>query len=140
MEKRITKLIRSVPKRSRHLKVFHELEPDYYSATSATFIGQIYRIFGFRNVADAADTAHTGYPKLSAEYVIAANPDLIVLMDTRCCGQSPATVAARPGWGGLAAVKRHAIVRLDDSIASRWGPRVVSFVKAVASALRTTAR
>src|SRR5438270_10453163 len=54
MEVRITRLIRSVPKRSRHLKVFHELEPDYYSATSATFIGQIYRIFGFRNVADAA--------------------------------------------------------------------------------------
>jgi iron complex transport system substrate-binding protein len=61
-------------------------------------------------------------------------------MDTRCCGQSAATVAARPGWSGLTAVKRRAIVRVDDSIASRWGPRVVNFVKAIASALRTVER
>ena len=36
----------------------------------------------------------------------------------------------------ISAVRNHAIVRIDDSIASRWGPRVVNFVRAVASALR----
>ena len=136
MEVRITRLIRSVPRRSRHLTVYHELEPDYYSATSATFIGQIYRIFGFRNIADAADTAHTGYPKLSGEYVVSANPDLVVLADSVCCGASPQTVAARPGWKNVAAVKGHGVIPVDDDVASRWGPRIVDFVRVVAEAAR----
>jgi iron complex transport system substrate-binding protein len=114
------------------LKVFHELSPDYYSATSSTFIGRIYKLFGFRNIADAADTSHTGYPQLSAEYILSANPDIVVLADSVCCGQSPATVAARPGWQQLAAVRKHQVVTVDDSVASRWGPRIVDFARVVA--------
>jgi iron complex transport system substrate-binding protein len=136
MEKTLTKLIRSVPKRSRHLKVFHELSPDYYSATSATFIGRLYKLFGFRNIADAADSSHTGYPQLSPEYIISANPDIVVLADSVCCGQNAATVAKRPGWQGVAAVRRHHVVAVDDSVASRWGPRIVDFARAVAQVAR----
>ena len=135
MKKRIAALVASAPRKS--LSVYDELSQDYYSATSKTFIGQVLGLFGLHNIADAADSSGSGYPQLSAEYIVGANPDLIVLMDTRCCGQSAATVAVRPGWGGLTAVKRRAIVRVDDSIASRWGPRVVNFVKAISSALRT---
>jgi iron complex transport system substrate-binding protein len=123
-------------RRDPSLSVYHELEPDLYSATSKTFIGRIYALFGLKNIADAADSTGSGYPQLSAEYIIGANPSLIVLADTRCCGQTRQTVSARPGWGTIAAVRNHAIVRIDDSIASRWGPRVVNFVRAVASALR----
>jgi iron complex transport system substrate-binding protein len=136
METQITALIRSVPKRSRHLRVFHELSPDYYSATSATFIGQVYRIFGFRNIADAADPTHSGYPQLSAEYVLTANPQLVVLSDDKCCGTSAASVAARPGWKNVAAVRSHRVIAVDDDIASRWGPRIVDFVRVVAAAAR----
>jgi cobalamin transport system substrate-binding protein len=136
MQRSITKLIRSVPKRSRHLKVFHELGPDYYSATSSTFIGAIYRIFGFVNIADAADSGHTGYPQLSGEYILAAKPDLVVLSDTRCCAQSAKTVAARPGWGTIPAVVHRRVVGVSDDIASRWGPRIVDFVRLVAAAAR----
>src|SRR5581483_1329663 len=75
----------------------------------------------------------TGYPKLSAEYVVSANPDVVVLADIRCCGQSLRTVAARPGWRNVSAVRTGTVVRIDDSIASRWGPRVVNFVRAVAA-------
>ena len=74
--------------------------------------------FGLRNIADAADSTGSGYPQLSGEYILAANPDLIVLADTRCCGQNAATVAARPGWGRITAVANRAIVRIDGSIAS----------------------
>ena len=59
----------------------------------------------------------------------------IVLEDITCCGQTEATVAARPGWSRLTAVKTRRIVRIDDSIASRWGPRLVNFFRALASAL-----
>lgn len=121
---------------SARLSVYHELTTDYYSATSKTFIGQVYRLLGLRNIADAAADAGSGYPKLSAEHIIASNPDLIVLADSKCCGQSHATVAARPGWSTIKAVRDRRVVRADDDVASRWGPRVASFVRLVATALR----
>jgi cobalamin transport system substrate-binding protein len=136
MQSKLTALIRSVPKTRRHLRVFHELSPDYYSATSDTFIGKVYKLFGFTNIADAADTTHSGYPKLAAEYIVSANPQLIVLADSTCCGQTAGTVAERPGWANVAAVKTRHVVRVDDSIASRWGPRIVDFARGVAAAAR----
>jgi iron complex transport system substrate-binding protein len=132
MQTTLTKLIRSVPKKARHLKVFHELSPDYYSATSSTFIGRIYKLFGFTNIADAADSTHSGYPKLSGEYVVSANPDIIVLSDSVCCAQTAATVGERPGWQQVSAVKNNRVIPVNDSIASRWGPRIVDFARAVA--------
>ena len=137
MKKGIAQAVKSVPKRK--LSVYHELDPTYYSATSRTFIGRIYKLFGLRNIADAADSSGSGYPQLSGEYILAQNPGLIVLADTRCCGQSAATVAGRPGWSGLAAVRNHRVVGIDDSIASRWGPRILNFVRAVGEALRRKA-
>jgi cobalamin transport system substrate-binding protein len=134
MKKAIAKTVASVPK--GHLSVYHELDPTYYSATSKTFIGRIYKLFGLRNIADAADSTASGYPQLSGEYILAQNPSLIVLADTRCCGQSAAAVGSRPGWSGIAAVRNHRVVGIDDSVASRWGPRIVNFVQAVAKALR----
>ena len=134
MKTAIAKSLKSVPK--LRLSVYHELDPTYYSATSQTFIGRIYKLFGLRNIADAADSTASGYPQLSGEYILSQNPGLIVLADTRCCGQSAATVANRPGWGGIAAVRNHRVVGIDDSVASRWGPRVVNLVQAVAKALK----
>jgi len=119
------------------LKVFHELDPDLYSAASPTFIGRIYARLGLRNVADpAARSAGTPYPQLSSEAVVAANPDLIVLADGECCGQTPATVHNRPGWESVSAVRRDAVVAIDDDIASRWGPRIPIFVQRVVAAMR----
>jgi iron complex transport system substrate-binding protein len=138
MQRRLTALIRTVPKARRHLRVFHELSPDFYSATSATFIGRVYKLFGFANIADAADSTHTGYPQLSAEYVVSANPQIVVLADSVCCGTTAANAAARPGWSQLAAVKQHRVVAVDDSIASRWGPRLVDFAATVARVARAS--
>jgi iron complex transport system substrate-binding protein len=135
MRKRIAGLVASAPRAA--LTVYDELTPDYYSATSSSIIGAVLRLFGLANIADRANTSGAGAVQLSAESIVAADPDLIVLADTRCCGQSPIKVDDRPGWSTIAAVKKGAIVVIDDSIASRWGPRLVNFVNAVSSALRT---
>jgi len=134
MQARIAAIVKA-RKPGRRLSVYHELTPDLYSATSKTFVGRVYTALGLRNIADAADSVGTGYPQLSAEYVVAESPDIVVLADTVCCGQKPATVAARPGWDRISAVRTASIVRIDDSIASRWGPRLVNFFRAVSSAL-----
>jgi iron complex transport system substrate-binding protein len=136
MKTRLASIVASVPGSRRHLRVYHELDPTYYTATSATFIGSIYKLFGFRDIADAADSAGGGYPQLSAEYIIQKNPQIIVLADTKCCQQTSATVAARPGWSTIAAVKHGRVVGVDDDIASRWGPRIVQFARAVARIAR----
>ena len=132
----VAAIIRSVPRPSTPLTVYHELDQTYYSAKSHTFIGQMYALLGLQNIADKAPGS-SEYPQLSSEYIVASNPDLIVLADTVCCGQTRATVAARAGWSSIAAVKTGSVVPVNDSIASEWGPRIVLFLKAVASAVRT---
>jgi iron complex transport system substrate-binding protein len=139
MKTRVAEAVASAKRSgSARMSVYHELTTDYFSATSGTFIGQVYRLFGLRNIADGTEGSGSGYPKLSAEHIIASNPDLIVLADSRCCGQSHATVAARPGWSTIKAVRNRRVVAADDDVASRWGPRIVGFVRAVASALRSS--
>ena len=118
------------------LSYYHELDPTLYSLTSNTFAGQVYALFGLINIADGAQEGND-YPQLNPEYIVAADPDLIFLADTKCCAESPETLAAREGWGGLEAVVNGNVFALDDDIASRWGPRIVDFVKAVAAALQT---
>ena len=135
MRTKIDRIVEVAKDRARGLSVYHELSPDLYSATSNTFIGKAYALLGLENIADEADSAGTGYPQLSAEYVVAADPDVIVLADVVCCGQKPSTVGARPGWDRISAVRTGSIVRMDDSIASRWGPRLVNFFRAMSSAL-----
>jgi iron complex transport system substrate-binding protein len=131
----IDKAFASAPS-GRGLSVFHELGPDLYSAGSETFIGQVYERLGLRNVADrAAGKASTAYPQLSAEAVVSADPDLVVLADTECCGQTPTKVRARPGWDEVSAVRDGAVIAVDDDIASRWGPRVPQFIREVVRGL-----
>ncbi|WP_370881706.1 ABC transporter substrate-binding protein [Catenuloplanes nepalensis] len=133
----IDKLVAGLPERATPLTYYYELGPELYSATSTTFVGALLGRAGLTNVADPADAngAAGGYPQLNQEFLVKANPDLIFLADVTCCGQSAATVAARPGWNTMTAVQRKQVVALDDDIASRWGPRVVDLVRAVTDAV-----
>ncbi len=117
------------------LEIYHELGPDYYSATSRTFIGSIYEELGAKNIADGVGKKAPDYPQLSAEYIVKSDPDVIVLSDTKCCAQTLEKVAARPGWRKIDAVEDGDVVEVDDDIASRWGPRIVVFVRMVAEAM-----
>ena len=131
MRAEVAKIAAAKP--DHQLTYYHELDKNLYTATSKTFIGQLYAQLGMKNIADAADKDASGYPQLSAEYIVKADPDLIFLADTKCCGQTARTVAARDGWGGLTAVRTGGVVELDDDVASRWGPRVVDFLKTVSA-------
>jgi len=114
---------------------YHELSPDYYTVTSATFVGKLYEMLGLTNIADGADPDGYGYPQLSPEHILAEDPSLIFLADTKCCSQDRETIAGRPGWDVLSAVQAGAISELDDDVASRWGPRVVDLFGAIAEAV-----
>ena len=136
MQVEIEQLAASVPG-AAGATVYHELGPDFFSATSETFIGSIYELFGLVNIADAAAGAADagGYPQLTGEYIVSESPALIVLADTKCCDQTAETVSKRPGWAQIEAVANGNIVEADDDIASRWGPRTVDFVELIAESL-----
>ncbi len=134
MESDIDELVDSVPDFDEAPTYYHELDGTLYSVTSATFLGELYAMAGLENIADPADTDGFGYPQLSPEFIIEANPDLIFLADTICCAESAETVAARPGWGTIDAVVNGGVVELDDDIASRWGPRIVDLLRTIVEA------
>ncbi len=137
ISKQIAAIVASLPHHAQPVSYYYELDQTYYSVTSGTFVGHLLGLLGMKSIADVAKGAAAagGYPQLSAEYILHANPDYILLADTICCHQSAATVANRPGWSSLTAVKDGHIIPLNDDIASRWGPRIVVLLRTVATAL-----
>lgn len=119
--------------KAQGVSYYYELDPTYYSQTSRTFLGQVLGTIGLVNIADKAQ-ATSDYPQLSAEFVVKADPDLVLLADTKCCAQNESTVATRAGWATMKAVRLKQVVALDDDIASRWGPRIVELLQQVAAA------
>jgi iron complex transport system substrate-binding protein len=137
LRRQLTQITAAKPHRSAPVTYYYELDQTYYSVTSATFVGQLLDLLGMKSIADQATGAAAagGYPQLSAEYIVKANPDYIILADTICCHQSAATVAQRPGWSALAAVKAGHVIALNDDIASRWGPRITDLLHTVETAI-----
>lgn len=135
MRSDIDRLVRDLPEAAAGSTYYHELDQTFFTVTSETFIGQVYGLLGLRSIADEAEGGAPGYPQLSAEFILEADPDLIFLADTKCCGVTAESVAERPGWSHLTAVRRGAVVELDDDVASRWGPRIVDFLRTVAGAV-----
>jgi iron complex transport system substrate-binding protein len=127
-----------------NLSYYWELSANpFFSATSATFIGQVVGLFGLTNIADAADKpSDAGYPQLSQEYIVKAKPQVVFLADNEATdgNQAPATVAKRPGWSGVPAVQQHEIVGLNDDVASRWGPRLPQLVTQIAQAVERASK
>jgi iron complex transport system substrate-binding protein len=125
----------SKAKKSSKVRIFHELDDTYFSVTSNTFIGKVYKDFGAINIADAAAGAdNSGYPQLSAEYLLKSDPQVIFLADAQY-GVTADSVSKRAGWSQISAVKNKKIVELTADIPSRWGPRLVDFYKLIGASL-----
>jgi iron complex transport system substrate-binding protein len=137
LRSQLARIAAAAPHHTAPLTYYYELDQTYYSVTSDTFVGQLLRLLGMKSIADTATGAAAagGYPQLSPEFIIKANPDYIILADTLCCHQSAATVASRSGWSGLTAVKDGHVIALNDDIASRWGPRITNLLQTVETAI-----
>jgi iron complex transport system substrate-binding protein len=136
MRKEIADLKRQAPRDK--VTYYYELDNTFFTVAGDTFIGKLLRLARLTNIADAAGQTTT-YPQLSSEFIVQQDPRLILLADTKCCQQNAAAVAARPGWGGLTAVKAGGVIELDDDIASRWGPRVVDLLRTAVKAAKAAA-
>ena len=115
------------------IRIYHELDDTHFSVSSHSFIGAVYAALGTTNIADPADTDGYGYPQLTEEYIIEADPELIIITDL--LAYTAADVAARPGWETVTAVRDGNILVVNADIASRWGPRLPQFIFTVVEAL-----
>ena len=112
---------------------YWELDSTYFSLTSETFSGALLGEFGLSSIADEAPGADEagGYPQLSAEFILDADPDLIFAP-----GGDATEIRARSGWDVIRAVKdTDGVVVLDNDVASRWGPRIADLAEQVGDAL-----
>jgi iron complex transport system substrate-binding protein len=135
----LAKAVARLEPRTKPLTYYYELDNTLYTVTSKTFVGSLFTMAKLDNVADPADAdgKSGGYPQLSAEFLVKANPDLVFLADSKCCGQDEKTFGARPGFDTMKAVTDHQVITLDDDIASRWGPRIVDLLDRIVDAANT---
>ncbi len=114
--------------------VFVELDPTPFSAGPDSYIGTLLNIAGGDNVVDAS---LGDFPQVDPEYVVAADPQVILLTDAPF-GVTAAEVASRPGWAGIAAVRDGRVIEVDAELVdmlSRNGPRLSQAVLELARLL-----
>jgi len=118
---------------SERPSVFYEIDASDpskpYTAGPGSFNDQLITLAGGENVGNISTDP---YPQLSLEQIVAEDPDIIVLGSFTYGGQTPETVAARPGWGDLSAVQNDKVYTFDDNLISRPGPRIVDGLEALA--------
>jgi len=135
LKKRVAAVDEKIAPLSARPNVFYELDATDpakpYTAGKGTFITQLIERAGGHNIAADLD----GYPQLSLEQVVASDPSFIILGDARY-GVSAETIAQRPGWENLTAVKNGTVLPFNDDLVSRPGPRLVDALEELAKLLR----
>ncbi len=116
-------------------KVFYELDATDpakpWTAGQGSFIDLLITMAGGENI--AGDLPE--YTQLSQEELIVQNPDVILLGDALYGGITAESVAARPGWGSIAAVSSGRVLPFNDDLVSRPGPRMVDGLEEIAKIL-----
>ena len=109
--------VKDIPKEERPL-VYYELYKPLKTVGAGTFTGELIFMAGGINIAASEPVR---YPLLSEEYVIASDPDVIVVVSG---GATPEEIMARPGWGAITAVKDGRVYTIDRHIVTA-SPRLV---------------
>ncbi len=137
LKARVAEVDEKIAPLSYHPSVFYEVDATDpskpWTAGPGTFIDLLIARAGGQNVVSLAGITDP-YPQISLEQLVIAPPDIILLGDA-LYGQSPETVAARPGWDALKAVVEGRVFPFDDNLVSRPGPRLIDGLEALAKLL-----
>ncbi|MDD2881407.1 MAG: helical backbone metal receptor [Rhodoferax sp.] len=120
----------SLPKNSSNTRVYFEVNPGPYGAGEVSFIGETLTRLGVKNIIPA----NLGpFPKLNPEFIVRANPDLIMI------GQrSLDSMGQRPGWAGMRAVREQRVcvfTTAQSDVLVRPGPRMAEGARLMAKCL-----
>lgn len=120
----------ALPATVRGTRVYYEVSRGPYGAGTSSFIGETLTRLGVQNILPAQLGP---FPKLNPEYVVRANPDLIMVG-----ARSAAGLAERPGWAGIRAVREQRICEFDTvatDMLIRPGPRMAEAARLMAQCL-----
>ncbi|SEL62741.1 iron complex transport system substrate-binding protein [Variovorax sp. YR750] len=120
----------SVPAGAKGMRVYFEVNSAPYAAGESSFIGETLARLGMKNIVPASLGP---FPKLNPEYVVRANPDLIMVSVRSAQG-----LEQRPGWGGIRAVREGRICRFSEEqsdVLVRPGPRMDEAARLMARCL-----
>jgi iron complex transport system substrate-binding protein len=117
----------SLPPEARNARIYFEVSRGPYAAGQSSFIGEVMQRLGLKNVI-APELGP--FPKINPEYVVRANPDLILIGERNVQG-----LEQRPGWANIRAVreKRICVFTADQSdVLVRPGPRMAEAARLMA--------
>lgn len=125
----------SLSPKAKNVRVYFEVSRGPYAAGESSFIGETLRRLGVKNVVPAALGP---FPKLNPEFVVRANPDIIMIGNRSMLAMVP-----YPGWGSIKAVKEQRICVFgvgDSDVVVRPGPRMAEAARIMARCLEEKAR
>ena len=135
LEVRVLDVLAKVAPLSYHPSVFYELDAtdpsSPWTTGAGTFIDYIISMAAGMNAASAVEG---DFAQISAEELMAVNPEIILLADA-LYGITPESVAERPGWDVITAVQNGAIYPIDPNMMSVPGPRLVDALEETARLL-----
>jgi iron complex transport system substrate-binding protein len=99
-----------------------------YTAGPGSFVDMLIGLAGGKNLGAGLSSV---WAQISAEEILHQDPDVILLGDTGY-GITVESVAARPGWKNLAAVKRGSVYAVDSNLVVRPGPRLADGLETIA--------
>ncbi len=126
---------RSMPSSMQGKHVYFEVSPVPYGAGPSSFIGETLQHLGLLNI---LPTESGPFPKINPEFVVRAQPDIIMLADS-----SRQTMLLRPGWKSLQAVKQDQLCVFDQASADvlvRAGPRLAEAAQLIVGCLQSLAK
>jgi iron complex transport system substrate-binding protein len=124
----------SLPARVKNTRVYFEVNAAPYAAGRASFIGETLARLGAQNIVPASLGP---FPKLNPEFVVRANPDLVMVGD-----RNAAALEQRPGWAQIRAIREKRVCRFtpeqSDTLV-RPGPRMAEAARTMAACLQDKA-
>ncbi len=136
MENRIAGVEVAIAQIDQRPRVFYQIgsTPEIYAPAPNSFIADMVALAG----GDPITTTDPVVFSISVERLVDLDPEVIVVGDAQF-GVCPEQVAARPGWGGMTAVREGAVRAVDDTIVTRPGPRLADGLAALALAIHPDA-
>ena len=131
MQSGVEAAAQSVPASARGARVYFEVSPAPHAASEASFIGETLTRLGARNVVPAALGP---FPQLNPEFVVRAQPDVIMVGDSNW-----ALMRNRPGWASLSALQQQRVCTFtpeQSDMLVRPGPRMAEAAALMAQCLR----
>ena len=126
---------RSLPASAQNTRVYFEVNSGPYAAGTSSFIGETLTRLGVRNI---VGPALGPFPRINPEYVVRADPDLIMVSERN--GQE---LGQRPGWAGMRAIREQRTCLFtpqEGVVLMRPGPRMAEAARLMARCIADKAR